>query len=245
MASRRLGPWLLVVAALVIGILAGREIASEQSRSFLGGIFIEVFLYVAIGVLIGAAVLRVSLRRGRGTPATKSLVAAAGLLAVGTFAGNLTADLTGAIDHPPAVLEAPGQAAIDLVAGVNPFAPRENSSVTCRSVPGQRIVGDLYAPDLGRLGTGMLRGTVSRSPGAIGEGSAELWITDIADGADQPFWSGPVTIQADPDGLTGVALFTGLLRENNAKGAATTSSTPTDGWPATMSGQLSWTCAAW
>ena len=246
MDARRLGPWLVVVVALAIGILAGREIAAEQSRSFLGGIFIELFLAVGIVVLAATAVVGVVRHGGRVSAATKSLAAAVALLVVGTVAGHLTAGLTGAIDRAPVVLEAPGQAAIDLVSAATPFAPRQNSSGTCRSVPGQRVVGDVYAPDLGKLGTGMLRATVSRSLEASGEGSAELWIADIADGADQPFWAGPVTIQADADGFTGVATLKGLARESGAtKGAATAPTTPTDGWPAALSGQLSWTCAAW
>jgi len=248
MDARRLGPWLVLVAALAGGLLAGREIASEQSRYFLGGIFILFFLAVVIVVLAGGAVVGVFLHRGRVNTATKSLVGAVGLLVVGAIAGHLTAGMTGAIDRPPVVLESAGTSTIDLTGAVQSFAPHDNGATVCRSVPDGRTVGDVYGSNLGALGSATLRGTLSASSEVGSGGSLELWIDggDLTNGADQPFWSGPATIQASPDGFMGVATFSRLARESGpAKGGATGTSTPTDGWPATMSGQLSWTCAAW
>lgn len=248
MDARRLGPWIVPVAALAIGILAGREIASEQSRSFLGGIFVELLLAVGVVGLIAAAVVSVFLRGGRVNAATRSLVAAVGLLVAGAFGGHQTAGLTGAIDRAPVVLESAGTSTIDLTGAVQSFAPRDNSAAVCRSVPDERTVGDVYGSDLGALGGATLRGTLTASSTADHAGSLELWIDggDLSNGVDQPFWGGPATIQASPGGFMGVATFSRLARESGpAKGGATGTQTPTDGWPATMSGQLSWTCATW
>jgi hypothetical protein len=250
MDARRLGPWLVLVAALAIGILAGREIAAERSRSFLGGIFVVLLLAVGIVALGAAAVVGVFLHGGRLGIVTKSLVAAAGLLVVGTVGGHLTAGLTGAIDRAPVVLESVGTSTIDLTGAVESFAPRDNSAAVCRSVPDEQAVGDVYESDLGELSGATLRGTLTASSTSSDVGSLELWIDggDLSDGADQPFWGGPVTIQAGRDGFAGVATFSRLGRESGpAKGdvTGTPTPTPTDGWPATMSGQLSWTCAAW
>jgi hypothetical protein len=248
MDVRRLGPWLVLVAALAIGILAGREIAAEQSRSFLGGIFVVLLLGVGIVLLIAAAVVGVFLHGGRVTAASKSLVAAAGLLVVGTVGGHLAAGLTGAIDRAPVVLESVGTSTIDLTGAVQSFAPRNDSAAVCRSVPDEQAVSDVYGSNLGDLGRATLRATLTASSTTINAGSLELWIDggDLSDGADQPFWGGPVTIQASPGGFTGVATFSRLARESGpAKGQVNESPTPADGWPATMSGQLSWTCAAW
>jgi hypothetical protein len=128
---------------------------------------------------------------------------------------------------------------------------RDDGRVDCRSVPDGALVAELSALDLGELEAGILRASLSLGAQAADAASVEFWIDggDLAEGAIQPFWTGPVEVTGlSAGGANGTVTFAGLARELDQKPgdpAAQAVEPVTSGLPATMSGTLSWTCRPW
>ena len=150
--------------------------------------------------------------------------------------------------HVAIVLEAPGHTEAAITGGDLSLEPTHGGAASCRSVPDGTVVSDVTALDLGELGSGTLRAMWS-VPGRTGAGAAELFIDagDLADGAFQPFWAGPVHVTARAgDGASGTMTFTGLELETDMMskpgqpGPANAAA-----WPPTISGSLSWACEPW
>jgi len=140
---------------------------------------------------------------------------------------------------------------VELQAGAIPFVARDGGRADCSSGPDSQAVARITALDLGELGSGTLRATIG-VPGQAADGAtAELFIDggDLPEGSMQPFWSGPVQLaELGGEGASGKLTFTSLGLSNAAEKPEQGSSGPTSaapGWPATISGSLSWTCQPW
>lgn len=257
-ASRRsLAMWLSVlvtIGALVVGVLAGREIAYERSvgglEGVLGGAILIAFLVVAVVGLVAVGLIATTIRHGHVSRAIGTMLAAAGFLTIGAFGGGATAGAAGGLYHQPVVLQATGQAHVELQAGAVPFVARDGGRAECRSVPDGSTVADVTALELGKLGSGGLRATVSLPAAGSYAASAEFWIdgADVLEGSIQPFWQGSVQFsEISADGASGRLTFNGLEQENGAGKPAAESSSPTSAtdWPSTITGTLDWTCQPW
>jgi len=153
--------------------------------------------------------------------------------------------------HEPVVLAAAGQTQVELQAGAIPFVARDGGRADCRSVPDSQTVADITALDLGELGSGTLRAMIG-VPVQLSDGAtAELFIDggDLPEGSPQLSWSGPVQVtELGAEGASGKLTFTSLGLANPASKPDPASSVLTSaapGWPATISGSLSWTCQPW
>jgi hypothetical protein len=238
---------IVLVAAVVIGVLAGREIAYERSlpglSGVLGGIIPMFLLGVAIVGLLAVALVATLIRRGHVSRAVVTLVATAGMLTSGAFGGAASAGATGAVHREPVVLQAAGEAHVELDGVRLPFDAVDRSPVECESVPDGVAVAAVTASALGELGPATLRASVSVPALGPGASRADFWIDagDLADGATQPYWSGSVLVlEMARDGTSGRLAFDGLAHPIDEKLPPADAS-----WPATISGQLSWSCQPW
>jgi hypothetical protein len=183
------------------------------------------------------------MRRGHVSRAIATLLAASGLLVTGAFGGGASAAATGALYHEPVVLDASGSTTFTLDAGRVPFVASLSGRASCGSDPDGRTVIDVTALDLGELGSGTLRAFVGLPVAATESATAEFFIDagDLADGATPPSWTGRVLVSGlSADHASGRLAFDGLSQHLDDKMPA-----PAAMWPATISGELSWTCQPW
>jgi hypothetical protein len=151
----------------------------------------------------------------------------------------------------PVVLEATGVTHLQMPVGPMPFVAKDGGPADCRSGPDSRAVAGVTALDLGELGSGTLRAMVALPGPEDASASVEMFIDggDLPEGTYQPFWSGPVKVTTSKSqGATGTLTFHALPLEpdpGQAKAGETGPPADTGGWPATISGTLSWSCGPW
>ena len=248
----------VAAGACVIGFLVGRSIAYAKSMSGFGGALeaalLSFVLIAAVVLLVLVALIATKLRHGHMSQPIATILAAAGLLAVGAFGGHTTAAAFGGLYRQPVVLQATGQTTIDLQAGDVPFVARVAGVAMCDSVPDGQAVASITALELGDLGSGTLRAHLSlAAESSDSDGAtAEFWIDggDLTEGSAQPSWNGPVRVtQIAEDGDMGKVIFTnleGISSDPALKGPESPAAPSGAGeWPATISGVLGWTCGAW
>lgn len=227
---------------LAVGLYFGYVLAYTASQGGLSAGLGALLLGYAIAAVIGliavfgvvAAAFRVSRRIGPGA------LAVAGLLTVGVLAGFTLTPVLGLGYREAATLEARGTASARLQGGAA-LSPMEPGYATCRSEPGSDTMTRIDL-DLGRLPTGLLRGSVSISEAGPAEAWVELRVdaSDDAEGAFQPEWLGTGEVAGlDERGMSGRVSFQTMFRttESGTRGDAAS-----DAWPATLSGSLSWAC---
>jgi hypothetical protein len=191
-----------------------------------------------------------------------SLLAACGAAAIAPVppapsAASSTANATAggsAMPSPsptPVVLAATGTTRMQMPAGPLSFVAKNDGAADCRSGPDSRAVAGVTALELGELGSGTLRAMVGL-PGPEDAGaSAQFFIDggDLPEGSYQPFWSGPVKVTTSKDvGASGTLTFSALPLEpdpGQVKAGETGPPADSGGWPATLTGTLSWTCGPW
>lgn len=245
---------LVAAGACIVGVVAGRGIAWWGSVSEFGGITAAVLSFFVIVGVVGLsliALIALKIRHDHMNRAIVTIFSAAALLAIGTIGGRATAGFTGGTYHEPVVLETMGATQIDLQPGVVPFVAKSGGRADCQSVADGRTVGSITALELGELGPGTLRAMIGVPATASDGAAAQFFIDggDIPDGSVQPFWSGPVQISdLGATGASGTLTFTNLTVSDPAAkpdpGASVVPNAPS-GWPATISGVVSWTCKPW
>jgi len=163
---------LVLIAAIGVGIYLGRAIAYYGSLGDLGGILaVGVLRFVLIAPLIGLGVvglIATKLRHGKPNLAIWTILAAGGLLAVGAIGGSVTAAATGGLYQAPLVFSATGETRTELTAGTTPFVGQEAGRADCRSVDNGSAVAMVNVLEVGRLGAGTLRATLSRAGHRVG-----------------------------------------------------------------------------
>ncbi len=237
--------WLAIGGtALVVGVLTGRAIAYVASLGGFNSISAAILTVLLVSAVLGLgliALIATKLRQGDVSRAITMVLAAAGLLATGALGGHATAAAFGGTFRAPVVLEAPGEANVRLDRGMSSFVASGASAAECRSVADETNVAEVTALDLGELGSGTLRATVSLSASMPRAARAEFWIDggDLPEGADQPFWSGSaLLIELSADRSQGRLVFDGLPRAVEQGGAP-------GAWPRALSGEMTWSCLPW
>lgn len=240
---------LMWIAATVIGLLVGREIASEKSAGgFLAGLVVTVLAFLALAAIVIVGVLALIIRRGRPTRAIGAVLGAALLLAAGGIVGHGTAALTGGIYRAPVVLQASGEAHLALSEGGDTFVARPGGPVECTSGDDNLTVVSVSNLDLGELEGGTLRGSITLPELASDQGGISLFIdgADLGDGAAQATWGGPILVDAlAPGGMSGTVRFDALAWADGAAKPGYPAPTLAGPWPATISGSFTWTCGPW
>ncbi len=244
----------MVVGACVVGVLVGRAIAYWDSVGELSAITGAVLSVVTIVAVVGLALIGLiatKLRHGHVSRAIVTILAAAGLLAVGAVGGGATASALGGTYRTPIVLTSPAETHVSLAATSMSFTAHDQGPAECRSEPDGRSVASLASLDLGQLGSGTLRAefivaAAPPDPAPV----AQLFIDggSLPEGSDQVFWTGPVVLtRMNADRTSGQLTFSGLVLSTGTGKPAPepTALIPAIAWPPTLSGSLSWTCWPW
>jgi hypothetical protein len=238
------------IGAALVGGLVGREIARENSvYALFGGAIPTFFLVVTIGALVLIGLLALAVRHGDLSFPISTMLVAAGTLAAGAVGGNVTARATGGTSIAPVVLEAPGTMTLVMPGGVQ-FVAGTDASARCASTPDGRTVADVVGRDLGELGPGTLRGTISLPGQVSDEASASFFIDagDLPDGSSQPSWSGPARISdLGLAGTSGKLTFSILGRDPDPALKPGSSAPPASAgaFPDALSGTITWACQPW
>jgi hypothetical protein len=121
----------------------------------------------------------------------------------------------------------------------------------CRSVPDSSSAAEITALDLGELGSGTLRAMLGLSAGPSATVAVEFFIdgADLPEGSAQLSWTGSAQASSmSAGGTSGKLTFSNLaLSDPAAKPdpAASAASAVATGWPASISGSLTWSCQPW
>jgi hypothetical protein len=253
-AAARTAFVIVAVLAVVIGVLVGRAIAYEASHGGFGAIGAAVLAMLLAALVVGMALIGLvatKIRHGQVSRAIATILSASALLALSAVGGGVTARATGGTYQDPIVLEATGEVTVALDAGPLPFVPTVLGQADCRSAPDGRTVVDISARDLGELGSWTLRASVSLPTSTSEPARAAFFIDagDLPEGSVQPFWSGHVLLASiSADQASGHLAFDGLGQEIDPKMPAPESPAAVaaaEPWPATISGQLTWSCRPW
>lgn len=144
--------------------------------------------------------------------------------------------------HQPAGLTASGTATLELTGGTG-FAPVTNGPIECSSGPDYMSPFVVEAHDLGEVGGGTLRLSLT-----LFEGDGQDWTGDLelfldfagaALGSKQPSWEGSPSVTLADDQVSGTAEFHALPLDPGVDASVRAQ------WPASLSGKLTWHCEPW
>src|SRR3954453_5179782 len=202
------------LAGGAIGLLVGREIAYERSAGgLLAGAVVTGVAVVADAAIVLVGILGLVIRRGRINRPLATTFGAAIVLPAGGVLGASTAALTGGIYRQPVVLTAPADAVLTLGDGDDSFVFRPHGQARCSSGDDTDVVASVTGLSLGELAGGTLRGSIDLPAAGSRRGEISLFIdgADLADGASQPTWSGPIAVDAlAANGTSATARFEAL-----------------------------------
>lgn len=247
-------------ALATLGLVAGVPLGASGPLFFVafgpglvagptwGGL--ALFFGVVVAAIAGLAA--VTFRSGRSW--VVPLFAASAMLSLGVLAGNRIGPSLGvgswptpaptrppmSFAPPPVILKAPGMVDVQLK-GVSGFAATRPEPYQgglfghwCSSKQDSEAVGGLTVHEVGRLDGEPLTASVTLD----GIDLPPVWIVFQGAGSHtgiSPFWRGEGRL-ATNDGFKGRISFDGL---------ALGDSSPTGGWPSTLSGEIAWHCSAW
>lgn len=238
-------PWLLGVIPLGVGAFLGYQAAYESSLggfNAIGAAFIGIGIGVLMFIAVVVGVINALRQAGRGRVASGYAFAAAGLLAAGGAGGYAAVPVLDLGYRSPVVLGARGEASITLD-GVPTFEPNAEGRADCWSVADGTDVQEVVALSLGELNGSVLRADIFLPVEEAPRGSISVFIeaSRLPEGSVQPMWNTEdVEIVASAHGATGSINFEAVpLRVDSDLGS------PPGSWPATLSGEISWTCEAW
>ncbi len=231
---------------LGVGAFLGYQALYQSSLGGLGGALGSAYIAFAIGALVVVVALVgvANLLRpaGRGRTASRFAFAASGLILAGGAGGAAAVPAFGLGYHPPVVLSARGEASITLE-GVSTFEPRSSGRADCWSIADGIEVQEIVALSLGELNGGVLRADIFIPVQEMPGGSISLFVeaSRLPEGSVQPMWNTQdVVIDSSSRGTTGRLRFEAVpIREDEDMGL------PSGSWPATLTGEISWTCEPW
>jgi hypothetical protein len=172
----------------------------------------------------------------------RAMVVAAILLAAGVGIGWAMTPVLGIGYRAPVVLESGGTMSVTLH-GIAGYANQGNALAHCRSDINTVKIALVEANLVGTIGPDLVNASVSLLPDSSdGRPAVQVSIQPAvkAEGA-APMWQGPAdTVEWIDRDRSGRIVFTGaaLTASDEAAGQPA-------GWPAQLSGTLSWSCAEW
>ncbi len=227
------------------GAYLGYGIAYSLALSGLGQLGAVVAAVIAATILttLGViAVVAVLLPDKRGRPAARVATVAGLLLALGVGFGWAITPVLGLTYREPVLLEADGTLSLSLD-GLDDYVGKGDAPASCRS----ELNGDTFpfveADLVGKVGRGMVVASMSIPPDSSdGRPVVQVWVqpADKSKGV-VPVWRGPADVVARIGAdHGGQVVFTGAALTSSEVGG----SLP-EGWPAELSGTLTWSCGAW
>lgn len=238
-------PRLVVWAAsLAVGGFLGSGMHVNESTGGFGWVGALAFAILAVTILVVMGVIALILALApdeSGHRAARAIVVAAIALAVGVGIGRAIAPmLSGRVAFP---LEARGTMSLSTD-GLERYVGSSDAVANCRSVPDSDAVAYVDANVVGSVGTGMVGVSVVMLPpdSADGRPTVQVWIqpADKTVGV-APAWQalGDIVERGDGD-------RSGRIAFNGATLSASDGSVrQPEGWPAELSGTVSWTCGDW
>lgn len=235
-------PGLVLVGSVYAGYLIARQASAPGELQGLVYTWLVPIGLVALLLSLAGAI-------GRSHPSDEPRMAptqamAAGIaLAAGTIVGVVLTPILGLTYKPAVVLGATGPAVLAL-SGRPDFVADPSAAATCRSVPDGTALMALDVQTAGRLRTERLLVELVRDAATSRD---TITIQLGGEGGLVVIWDGDATISpSDVDAHAGTATFGDLAGANAAdKGLPRASNGPSDGWPATLSGTLTWSCVDW
>lgn len=237
----------VAAVAIVVGILGGAAIAFQAGQGGLSGALGGGMILLGLvggAIVLGGLWLFVSERRhaDMGQVAT-SVLLAWGLLAAGGYLGYSISAGPAGIRPTPVVLETAGRMTGSVTGDGLRLVARAEATARCFSVGDGRDLGYVTTDDVGEFGPFTLRAWVHTPVGGADAVRVDLVVdsADLAEGADHLGWTGPARlVESNEDGTRGQVMFENLPREVVKQPTSSAA-----GWPATLSGTISWACAPW
>jgi hypothetical protein len=240
---------------VLLGVLAGLVVASSAAQPGVGGgptyrvvaLAIQATVWIVLGGAVLAAAAGVVGADRRVAAAANVAVVAAAVAAFGGLAGLVLGPGRG-LDYSNEVILETGGTMTGTIDAPG-FSPTPDARATCQSVPDGQAVDLVTGLGLGRLNDATLRASVAVS-GLAEEAPVELWLdaADEPDGAPQPFWHASGQIEdRSADGRSGRVTYADarIDSKDGSKDGGNDGGSTTDGWPATFSGELTWSCDDW
>jgi hypothetical protein len=227
--------------SLAVGAYLGYVIAAniyETGFAFFNAIVAGLIALAILFVLVVVAIILALVPDKSGRPTARAAIVGGLLLAVGVGLGWVITPVLWPEFRQPLILEAPGTMTLALD-GIDGYAGGGDALATCRSEVDTEEVASVEAVVVGTIGPAVVAASVW-----IQSGNADLmvWIAPAADDEGTvPMWQGPegVVEVTNVDG-GGRIVFSGIrLTARDEAGRAP------EGWPAELSGTLTWSCGAW
>jgi len=230
--------------AFAVGAYLGYGIAWSLAQStwgVLGALIAGVVTVSMLGILVLIAALAAVVSDGRGRPVARAMVVAAILLPAGVGIGWAMTPVLGIGYRAPVVLESGGTMSVTLH-GIAGYANQAGALAQCRSEVDTVNVAFVEANLVGTIGADIVNASLTLLPAAANDRPAVQVSIQPAVKADgnAPMWQGSAdTVEWIDRDRSGRIVFTGavLTASDEARQPA--------GWPALLSGTLSWSCAEW
>lgn len=234
--------WLASVAlGAFLGYLIADSLMMTSGLAILGTLFIGAVIVAIlfVVVIVAAAVALQPDRRGR--PAARAVILSGVLLLVGVGVGWAMTPVLGLGYRPAIESESTGTMNLSLD-GLAGFESDGDAAASCRSVPNSEAVAYVTANALGSVPTGTVTASLIMQPldSPDGRPTFAIGVTPAVKGEDAaPNWQGSGDLEPIERERAGRITFTGA-----ALVPGETGNLPR-GWPAELSGILSWSCDAW
>lgn len=230
-------------ASLAVGAYLGYVIAANLYASgfasfnaFFAGLIALAILFVLVVV---AVILALAPDRS-GRPAARAAIVGGLVLTLGVGLGWVITPVIWPEFRAPVILEAKGTMNLALD-GIDGYAAGGDALATCRSEVDAEGVASVEAVVVGTIGPAVVAASVWIQSDN-GTSDLMVWIPPPAEGTGTvPMWQGPEGIvEATRVAGGGQVVFSGIrLTASDAEGRAP------EGWPAELSGTLTWSCGEW
>jgi hypothetical protein len=224
-----------------LGYLIADSLTMTSGLAILGTLFIGAVIMAILFVLgvVAAAVGLQPDRRGR--PAARAVIVSGVLLVVGVAVGWALTPVLGLGYHPAIESESLGTMSLSLD-GLDGFESDGDAAAFCRSAPDSDAVAYVTANALGSVATGTVTASLIMNPldSPDGRPTFGIGVTPAVKGENAaPNWHGSGDLEPIEGDRGGRITFTGAALVAGETGR------PPLGWPAELSGVLSWSCDAW
>jgi hypothetical protein len=237
-------PKLVALAvALVVGVYLGGALATGLNQGGLGSIVALVVALIVVAVLAVMAVVAGILALSRdesGHRAARSIFVAGIVFAGGALVGWAVAPAFRPAYAESVILMAPGTLNVSID-GLDRYTSQGDVLAQCRSDQDTERIADIGGDVVGSVGTAIVGASLTTLAGEPdGRPGVTIWIRpSVEDKGSAPFWAGSADVVEGTDGdRSGRVEFTRVAFTEPDKA-------PPDGYPAVLSGTLTWSCEEW
>lgn len=232
-----------LAVALAIGAYLGTGLASGLNQGGLGSI-VALVVGLILGTILAvmavvAAILALS-RDESGHRAARSIFVAGIVLVAGVLVGWAVEPVFRREYRESVILEAPGTLNVSID-GLDGYISQGDALTKCQSELDAEGIADIGGDVVGSVGTAIVGASLTVLAGTPdGRPVVHVWIRpSVEDKGSAPFWEGPADfVDRIDDDRGGRVVFTRAAFTEPDKA-------PPEGYPAELSGTLSWSCGEW